>query len=396
MKEIKLLQLLALVGAAFLVAMPQPAEAIPAFARATKLNCEACHSAFPALNQTGRQFKTNGYRLDPVSEGTGPSVFADSVSSFPGSMVLVSRPFTKDKGANYEVRAIHEAELIAGGVLYQKLSGFVEFEAEGEDGFGSVFAHGAVNYDANDAVHLQIAYAPTFFADPYDTLSEMRSLTAAHYAMFNSTFGHADNDGVMRHSRQQVSLFGRVGDGRLFYNVGFGGLTEDLIANESTVAFGRVAYDITPDVMIGGFGLSGTCKVKMVSDFADCGGSTTDMDFSRYGVDAQADVGQVRIAGVYLSAKDDMPSGAGSETNNNAYVQFTYFGSTGNNMAVPLLRIENTQSNDGNDKVTRVTLGASYYFQKNFKASLEFGRDTKVPTGQTKGNNVTIQLVAAF
>jgi len=371
------------------------ASAIPAFARATKLNCGGCHTAFPSLNQYGREFKTNGYRVSPVSEGTGSSDFSEAVSQFPASLALISRPYTKDKGGNKEVRAMHEAELFAGGVLFQNLSGFVEFEAEGEDDFGSVVGTAAANYDATDSVHVQVAFGPTFFADPYDTLSDARRLTAAHYDMWNSTHGNADNGDKLRHSRQQASIFGRVANKRLFYNVGVGGLTNDNIGNKSTVGFGRVAFDITPDVMIGAFGVQGSCDVGTSADFVDCGGAVRDLDFSRAGIDAQADIGLLRLAAVYLRAKDDQ-LGGGSETNDNAYLQLTYNGMTGDNLIVPLSRFERSESNDGADDTTRLTVGVSYYFLNNFKGSIEYGNDLSTPAGVSKDDNFTLQFVVAF
>jgi len=43
--------------------LPQPAEAIPAFARRHKLSCTTCHVGFPMLNGFGEAFAGNGYQL---------------------------------------------------------------------------------------------------------------------------------------------------------------------------------------------------------------------------------------------------------------------------------------------------------------------------------------------
>ena len=40
-----------------------PSQAVPSFARQTKLPCNACHTQFPELNSFGREFKLNGYVL---------------------------------------------------------------------------------------------------------------------------------------------------------------------------------------------------------------------------------------------------------------------------------------------------------------------------------------------
>ncbi|HED13911.1 MAG TPA: hypothetical protein ENI62_09715 [Gammaproteobacteria bacterium] len=371
-------------------------KAIPSFARANSLPCGACHSAFPALNEFGRAFKVRGYRITAVSQSSKKTDFSTQVNQFPISAAIYSRPFLKEKSGNTEVRAIHELELFAGGVLYQNLSGFMEIEAEGEDGFGGVLGSASLNFAVNDSLNFQVAYAPTFFADPYDTLADMRKLSVAHYALLNSAYGNADNGGILRHSRQQVSLFGRVADDRLFYNFGIGGLTEDNVANKSSITFGRLAFDIEPTIMVGAFGVSGTCKITMVSDFADCQGSTTDLSFSRVGVDTQMDFGALRLTGVYLTAKDDLVSSTQSESNSNAYVQAMYFGKAGDHTVVPMLRFESTQSNDGKDETKRMTLGATYYVLENLRATIEYANDTSVPAGESKGSSFAVQIHAAF
>jgi len=56
--------LTAVLGAIFLLlAVSQPANALPAFARKYGLRCSACHESWPALNFFGQKFKDNGYQL---------------------------------------------------------------------------------------------------------------------------------------------------------------------------------------------------------------------------------------------------------------------------------------------------------------------------------------------
>src|SRR5208337_5240529 len=44
---------------------PQPAQAIPAFARKFGVKCYTCHTIPPALNKNGYTFKRLGYRMPP-------------------------------------------------------------------------------------------------------------------------------------------------------------------------------------------------------------------------------------------------------------------------------------------------------------------------------------------
>ena len=52
-----------LVTLAVLLAGADPASAIPAFARREGQPCTFCHSAFPKLNTTGMEYKSNGFRF---------------------------------------------------------------------------------------------------------------------------------------------------------------------------------------------------------------------------------------------------------------------------------------------------------------------------------------------
>ena len=54
--------------------MPQPGNAIPAFARKYGVKCYACHTVPPALNKNGYMFKRLGYRMPPDEmDGTKPA-----------------------------------------------------------------------------------------------------------------------------------------------------------------------------------------------------------------------------------------------------------------------------------------------------------------------------------
>jgi hypothetical protein len=47
-----------------MVAIPRPAAAVPAFARKYGVRCTVCHEAWPVLNDFGRAFRDNGYRMN--------------------------------------------------------------------------------------------------------------------------------------------------------------------------------------------------------------------------------------------------------------------------------------------------------------------------------------------
>ncbi|MBI5810438.1 MAG: hypothetical protein HZB21_04530, partial [Deltaproteobacteria bacterium] len=48
--------------------LPEAASALPLFARQVGRNCTYCHTIIPKLNETGRIYKSNGYRFEAEKE----------------------------------------------------------------------------------------------------------------------------------------------------------------------------------------------------------------------------------------------------------------------------------------------------------------------------------------
>src|SRR5665811_404679 len=93
-----------LVALSYAVLAPQPAHAIPAFARKYNVKCYSCHTIPPALNKTGYMFKRLGYRLPPDEmDGTKPApkiseLGKDIKFSITNSLALIAQgSFTVDK-----------------------------------------------------------------------------------------------------------------------------------------------------------------------------------------------------------------------------------------------------------------------------------------------------------
>jgi hypothetical protein len=137
------------VGAAGLLAVfaPQEAAAIPAFSRQTGKSCTTCHSAFPKLNATGQNFRSNGFRFPEDGEWND----VQDLKHVPLSAEIeVEAEFNKDRsgsGGSKTPQAsqlkIDEIELLAGTPLGKtgRASGYgvVNF-AEGSVGIGQAYA----------------------------------------------------------------------------------------------------------------------------------------------------------------------------------------------------------------------------------------------------------------
>lgn len=115
---------------------PDPASAVPSFARLHGLPCNECHSAFPRLNPFGMDYKQRGFRL-PGEEGK----FIWDQSALPLSAVAVGRlrishqddPVTEKRLRTKSGFELEEVELMIAGTAAPKVGYFIEMEAEVAD-----------------------------------------------------------------------------------------------------------------------------------------------------------------------------------------------------------------------------------------------------------------------
>ncbi len=372
--------------AGFISVSVQEADAVPSFARKYGTNCSACHSTWPMLNATGRSFKENGYRFPGVTDkdnAISDALYVDK--AFPVSAVLTARPYDEKKSGDRKLRALHEAELIVAGILYKNVSGFLELEAEDENGFNVEIPTAALNYHYSGLFNLQLSYSDMLLADPYDTYSS-RVLTRGKYSVIDQAFGGADGGGRLRSSRQVLSVYGRPVN-NVFYTVGLSGIAGDAEGENAKNLHARVAVDVLPNTMVGLFGVSG--------EWDDPGAGLT-RDFRRLGLDFQADYNDFRFMGVFLSAEDDNSTGV-KEENNAWYLQALYVVSRNSSpWIVPLIRVDSYEKNDGAAEYNELTLNSTYYFTQNIKAIAEYWTQVDVPDTVEKDNRLTVQITAAF
>lgn len=100
MKRAIMLSLVGMMPVALGLIVPIEAEAIPAFARLYWYKCSACHSAFPALNAAGEEFRLSGYRRfegEDVVPKVPPVEIGDRLE-LPG---IVPLSFSLEAGYNF-------------------------------------------------------------------------------------------------------------------------------------------------------------------------------------------------------------------------------------------------------------------------------------------------------
>ncbi len=356
------------------------ANAIPALATKTDKNCSYCHNAWPQLNEKGRAYKEAGYRL-PAEIGKKGESFLES-GEFPFSAVLVARPFDKKGSGTKKIRALHEVEVIAAISFGEHLSGFFELEAEDETDFNIEVPQASITYTVNPEFNLQVSWGNMFFADPYGLLADHFRLTRGHVGVIDQAFG--GSDGKLRSARQNITAYGRIAE-RVFYMVGYSGDAGDAEGVDGQNILGRVAFDVTPNIMIGGFWLEGE-------------NAASDRNYRRAGVDFLADIKDFRIAGAYVNTKDDTPDLLGEVTNDAWTIQAHYFFKTesGAPTFVPTVRFDRYQKNDGMDQYSEFTLNLGYYATQYAKIYLEYWNRFDVPVGKSEDTRITLQAVFSF
>lgn len=368
-------------------------NSLPIFARKHQVSCSSCHTAWPALNASGRSFKENGYRFDREEEPE--TVISDSLQwdkGFPIGAHLKARPYDKKDSGDEKLRAIHEVEVLVAGTLYKNVSGWFEAEAEDEDDFEPFIAEASIGYHHSDAINLQFIWGPLHDWDPYDTYNS-RLLTRGGPAVIDQSFGGADNNEGLGTRRQMVALYGRPWE-RLFYSLGRSGVASDAEGVNPNNFHGRLAFEFSPNIMAGLFGVEGEWEDP----------ATRDREFSRYGIDAQAEfalspgplLGDLRLQGVYLVAEDERAT-SGKEDNDAWYAQAWYaVRSEGRPTWVPLVRFDSYERNDGEEDFQELTLNLGYYFTENIKGFVEYWNQLDVPSGVQDDSRLSLQLEVAF
>lgn len=375
------------------VLFPSTSEAIPAFARKTSMACSICHTAWPALNAFGRQYKEHGYRLGHL-EAPNKTISKDLKwdESLPVSVILVARPYDKKgSAANSKNRALHEVELMVAGPMGDKMSGFFEIEAEDEVtngiGFDTGIPVASLTYNHSEAANLQFSWGSNTLFDPYQSYTGNRRMTRGASSVIDQSFGGADNGGKLRSSRQNISLYGRPSP-IFFYGVSISGDADDSEGVDGDSLTVRIAFDVMPSLTVGAMVVSGSCV-------ANGGNCIVDRDYSRTAIDIQSEVGGFIFNVVALSATDDNAAAIAEVDNNAFYVQALYTVKEGvRTIWAPLLRYDSYEKSGAED-VDEITLGLNYYFNENVRGMLElWDRDSS--TAGNDDDRVTLQLFAAF
>ena len=392
-----------------IVLFPTTTEAIPAFARQTNMTCGTCHTAWPALNAFGRQYKEHGYRIGHLQPPT--KVISKDLKwneSLPVSVMLVARPYDKKSSGKKKIRALHEVELMVAGPMGDKFSSFIEIEAEDEDvnarGFDTGISSAALTYNADEAAHLQVSWGSITWFDPYNSYSNHLRMTRGANGVIDQSFGGADNGGKINSTRQNIAVYGRPSP-NFFYGISLSGDADDAEGEEGNTVTARVAFDVMPSLTIGALAISGTANASTTPDTvgivggipAVISGSTTpEREYTRTALDLQSEIAGFIINAVVLTATDDNTTATAEVDNDAFYVQALYtFKDGGRTTWAPLFRYDSYEKGGGTEDVDELTLSINYYLTENVRGMLEFW-DKDSTNNANDDDRLTLQFYAAF
>ncbi len=295
--------------ATLLCVLPTPSFAVPVFARKYGFDCTMCHSAFPRLNDFGTRFRQNGYQL-PGRESEERTVLQGPA------------PFAARAGAGWNVREytdvpesvdvdqfqLNGLDLLSAGLFGRNIGYFAVYVPEikerrgvvGQEGTleiaNVVFTNLATSWLNVRAGRMEPAYAAT---------SPKRRLSFSSYEIYDYAFpgGLALSD-----VQTGVEVYGQgrwPGTGlALGYAAGYMNGAETNAADDGPADFYGRAYVVigpgegqTAGQRIGLVGYRGKARPDQVPT----GGQ---VPFTRYGLDASLNVGQLNLALQYLRGTD--------------------------------------------------------------------------------------------
>ncbi len=112
---------------------PEPAQAVPSFARQTGVSCYTCHTVLMELTPFGRHFKLTGYTMSKGSKPyeTFPPLAATVQGSYTEQKGLRNRLDPFDDAPDAKFNLPQQASLFYGGRIYDGLGAFAQLSYNG-------------------------------------------------------------------------------------------------------------------------------------------------------------------------------------------------------------------------------------------------------------------------
>ena len=367
-------------------------RALPVYARKHQLPCTQCHSAWPLLNQFGRTFKENGYRLDrdpqPAStaaagqQESGEITLGDRLAlarHLPLSFRIQSRPMEHRNNVDprFRMDVIHEVEFQVSDSAAGDLSYLANIEAADDAGFALELTDMTMGWHPLQGINIVGGFSRLGFVDPYNTFANRR-LTQDRPTPNSATF---QSNQRIRDATPFVSLYGRQGG--LFYSASAGTGRDDLVGADKRDFFLRTAYDLPGGLTFGAFLLEGKRALT---------GPTRTQDYRRSGFDVQFEQKGFTVNALWYRAKEDLATTLVPQTNDAYFIQALYVTPT-SIPVVPLFRFESVESANRTASTHGATMGLIAYLRGNVNMSFEYFTQPKAPVGAFRTNRYTLMVM---
>ncbi len=389
------------------------AGAVPGFARKYGVACTQCHTAWPMLNDYGRQFKLNGYVREPdskegVIEGQG-GYWTEKI--FPWGVIVRSRPYDKRNTDNeFRMAAIQDMDFfVAGGDAARHVSWFGELDANNGGAWAASAGDIQLGYHPSQYLNLIAARRSFFVMDPYQNISNFAPMTTAPRAIagFQPNQGSLSADTLDNNTKQTIMAYGEVdkeGLGGLYYAAGISADKADEGGTGPKDVNVRLAFDTLKGVEVGMFGSAGHEGVSNSANLVGVGdptlmGTGNKVKYAKAGMDLMVEKNNfvARAAYLYsrdrdeLAARNGVPGEAvpvtdqfgharGLDTTRSAYGELFYIYKRKGDVApflIPLIRENWYTTFNGTRSFNYVTAQMSHYFRQNVRGFLEWTGDMK-------------------
>jgi hypothetical protein len=385
----------ALIMSSWLV--PGKSSAVPSFARQTGKACSGCHTIWPRLNATGREFKLTGYT--DVAEDY-PRIVKDNMDLLrygPLSMSIISLPYSKVSGQRSETLIPDEVAIFYAGRITPNIGAFMEPVWSKESGvFELEFAKlAAATRWGTSTVGIVAGKMDVGGADPYNTIRFTAYHTINQPAIFSQpdslgrdffSFVGTTNQGVVLNGKFFQTLYAAVG--------GFRGHE----SSDPGDAFARLAAEFPlggeANIVVGGFYYGG----KEIYDHTGetPAGPIYESELMRSGADLQYQMESgshiVDIVGVYMTGSDkDLDNTPGMEVKfKGYYAEASYFFERMYGVTIGYDKISSNEDTSLDKKGP--TINVSYLPWLNTKLALEYSTFTYANGVKERDTNLLVHL----
>jgi hypothetical protein len=305
--------------ALLIVLLATDAQAIPAFARQTKLGCNTCHTIFPQLTRFGRDFRDNGFRTpdevqqllhkSPVQAPPAPKedFWSFVPEQIPFSVQAKLHDAINPQGTIKTDFQLEELQLQSGGTFTPRVSYYLHHHLVEEGQPGTLYA-GWIRFNdlwGTDWVNVTVGQ----FELPLSFSPEIERLSSFEYLAYGRQLGA--NPFTLGDPQLGVQVFGQSTRGTKVWGgvVNGSGLsrndtTQSFDSNTFKDGYARICQEIG-ESYFGGFVYYG----RATATLSDVG--TFDDSFVRAGGDGSLSLKKVIVSGVALYGRDNNPLGIG-------------------------------------------------------------------------------------